>query len=119
MLEVTDSVKADVKSIKPFLLQLYRAETRHIKTKVLNQATNFELSTLIKILHFIANKEIKFAKSRIEELKKTRRLPYILQHFKTDESVKLLLSSTRSHQLDILKKIGLFIHILHSMFSEF
>jgi hypothetical protein len=118
MLEVTEAIKNSVNSIKPFLVKLYRAESRYKKNKVLRAASDHELSTLIKVLHFMANQEISFSKSKEKILIKSRRLPYIVEHFKTDKSVNLLLGSSRSQQLSILVRAGLFVHLLHAMFYE-
>jgi hypothetical protein len=115
---VTEDVKKDVHTFKPFLLRLYGATTKYQKNKILSSASEKELSLLIRILHYLTHKEIPIAKSRKEEVLKTRRLPYIVKHFKADASVTKLLGSNTKEQLQILKQVGLFEHILHAMFSE-
>jgi hypothetical protein len=118
MLPVTEDVKKDIKLIKPFLFRLYGAPTKYEKNKMLTAASDTELNLLIHILHYLTNKEIPFAKSRREELVKSRRLPFIVKHFNADSSVTKLLASHRQEQLQILKQIGIFKHILHALFSE-
>jgi hypothetical protein len=118
MHEVTEEVKTNVKLFKPFLVKLYVAESKYKKNQVLAAASDQELSLLIKILHFLSWKEIHIAKSRKEALLKTKRLSFIVAHFKADSSVTKLLASPRSEQLRVLKKVGLFNHLLHAMLYE-
>jgi hypothetical protein len=117
MLPLTPEVKRDIRAIKPFLSKLYKATSLHLRTKVLKDANDTELDNLIRVLHFVANKEIALSEEKRGHLLKSKKLPFISKTFSSDSDVNALLLESHSKKVSVLRKVGHYANLLHAMFQ--
>ena len=118
MIVLSEEVKKEIRDSKPFLLKLYHAKSKYQKKKLLQAASSQELQVIIKILHYIANKEISIRHSKIEHLKKSKRLPYLKATFENEKKSQKLLDGKKKNQIAALMNVGHFSHLLYSLFFE-
>jgi hypothetical protein len=102
MLPLTKEVQSEILGIKPFVAKLYRATTKHNSKKVLRAASDEELLTLSKLMHYIANKKVLLSKSKKAQLIRGRRMPFLIKNFQPES----VLSLPKSDQLKLLEGLS-------------
>ena len=106
MKPVTKEIEQDLKEIRPFLRKLTKATNKYYKNKVLSDASDSELSTLMHVLHFIANGEITLSKNKQDKLIKGKKMPHLAKRFKSDDELEKLLKLNKKQKLKLLRNVG-------------
>lgn len=103
---------------KGFLKDLYTGSGT-FNFKRLQNATDLQLTTLIKVLHFITNGEIKIKKSHFEKLTSENKINELRKYFESKVQAAKLLKEQRLKKLQILKKlVNFFPILLYPLFNE-
>jgi hypothetical protein len=118
MIPLTSEVKKEIRQSKPLLTKLYQATSRHFRNKILCASTDAEIDTVIKVMHYIANKEITLAEEKKEKLVKGRRMPFIKKNFTSDNDIDALLKSPREKKIQVLRSVGNYGDLFHNLFRD-
>jgi hypothetical protein len=103
---------------KVFLRTLY-SETPLKCKKLLYNASDTELSTLIKFLHFLANGEITIKRKNFEIIAEKKKLLLIKKTLESKNSLKRFLSQDRTTKLLFLNKLcDTYEPLLYALFNE-
>lgn len=103
---------------KGFLKKLYNG-SGSFNLKTLQNGSDLELSTLIKILHYITNGEIKIKKQHFDELTSHNKIHKLRHCFESKVQVLNLLKSERLQKLKALKPlVNSFSILLYPLFNE-
>ena len=104
---------------KTFLRELYEGESGVKKLRILNFATDSKLNTLLRLLHFIANGEIKIKRINFLVIQNHKKLQVIKKAVEKKASLKRLLNSDRETKLKFLKKLSaVYSVLLYCLFNE-
>lgn len=87
---------------KEFLRELYESNNLYRTKKLLENASDAKLNTLIRYFHFISNGEISIKKHHFELLSK-KQLNLIRKNFEKKSSLTNLLNEERSVKLKLIK----------------
>jgi hypothetical protein len=103
---------------KVFLRMLYNTDSPIAAKRVLNSAFDYQLNTLLKYLHFLANGKIKIKNSNFQAIS-ANKLTLIKKHVESNRSLKEIMSKTRPEKLQFLNKlIDLYSPLLYALFNE-
>jgi cell division protein FtsB len=104
---------------KSFLRELYEGEGRLKNNRILTFASDSKLNTLIRLLHFIANGEIKIKRVNFDVIQANKKLKIIKKTVEKRAAVNRLLQSERENKLKFLKSLsGIFSALLYCLFNE-
>ena len=104
---------------KGFLKSLYEGENRLKNNRILSVASDTKLDTLIRLLHFIANGEIKIKKENFDVINEHRKLNVLKRHVEKKSTLRRLLKSERADKLKFLRQLSLiYSSILYCLFNE-
>ena len=113
------SVKNQLVRDKEFLRELYEAKEPVKAKHVLNFASDSQISTLIKFLHFLSNGEITIKKENFDEISKARKIQVLKKFVETKAAVQRLLRNERKIKMNFLKKLTtVYPFLLHCLFNE-
>lgn len=103
---------------KVFLEELYCSNSASNSKRILNFASDNKLNTLIKLLHFISNGEIKLKREHFDKI--PRRLIVLLRkNFEKKSVCRQHLSAERLPKLKLLGKLtSIFQELLYPLFNE-
>jgi hypothetical protein len=102
---------------KGFLKTLYESQQILFTKKTLDSASDLELNTLIKILFYLSNGEIKITKDNFEKV--SSKIKVIRSFTEKRSNVVKLLKSARKDKLKFLHKLNPFWpNLFHSLFNE-
>ena len=114
-----DTFKAYCMRDRGFLKSLYEGENRLKNNKILNVASDTKLNTLIRLLHFISNGEIKILKENFEVIRDARKLNILKRHVEKKSTLIRLLKGERVDKLKFLKQFSsVYSSILYIFFNE-
>ena len=103
---------------KCFLKQLHQGNPLEGK-KLLQNAEDSELNTLIKFLHFLSNGEIKMKKENFEKVKESNKLKLLTKEVEKKSKVSNILKSPRKDKLKFLNKLlNIYPNLLDCLFTE-
>ena len=85
---------------KKFLLSLFQNE----QPNVLTNANDFQMNTVIRIVHLILNNEIELLEKNFKALKNSKRLKSLLQHFDSEKNFLKTLKLETETKRQLLKK---------------
>ena len=103
---------------KGFLKELYESDNSSRTIRILNFTNDSKLNTLIKLLHFISNGEIRIKKVNFEIIQNQKKLHLIKKAVEKKAALKRLLSSGRETKIKFLKKLSsVYSALLHSLFN--
>ncbi len=85
---------------KKFLLSLFQNE----QPNVLTNANDFQMNTVIRIVHLIFNNEIELLEKNFKALKNSKRLKSLLQHFDSEKNFLKTLKLETETKRQLLKK---------------
>ena len=104
---------------KVFLRQLYEGESVVKNNRILNFANDTKLNTLLRLLHFISNGEIKIKRVNFEAIQSHKKLQIIKRGVEKKAALKRLLNNDREAKLKFLKKLSsVYSAILYCLFNE-
>jgi hypothetical protein len=104
---------------KGFLRELYEGPNPLKNNRVLNGASDSQLNTLLKFLHFLSNGEIKMKKENFEILEKAKKLKLIKLKVEKKTHLKTILKAERKDKLKFLNKLcNLYSALLSTLFIE-
>ena len=89
---------------KTFLKELFESDSIVKSKQILTFATDAELNTLIKYLHFVSNGEIPIKKNNFEAVAK-KYLNVIKKNFEKKNNLQQLLQNSRKIKLILLIKV--------------
>ena len=114
-----DTVKSQLVRDKEFLRQLYEA-TDQVKAKqILTFASDPQINTLIKFLHFLSTGEITIKKENFEEVSKARKIQVLKRFVETKPAVQKMLKAERRLKMNFLQKLSsVYPFLLHCLFNE-
>jgi len=113
-----NQMKSLLQRDKEFLKNLFKSDSIQKSRRLINFATDSEITTLMKYLHFISNGEIPIKKENFNALEK-RHLQLIKKKFVNKQSLFQALQLSRKDKLQILLKlIKIFPHLLSPLFRE-
>ena len=114
-----DTLKSYLIRDKAFLRDLYEGEGRLKNNRILTFASDSKLNTLIRLLHFIANGEIKIKRVNFEVIQANKKLKLIKKNVEKRAAVNRLLKSERDQKLKFLKQLSsIFSALLYCLFNE-
>ena len=90
---------------KPFLGLLYKSNPMTAK-QILNHASDFDIKTLLNVVHFLAKGEIKIRREDVEKLNFSRKTSYLHKTFGTRSKVLQLSKSSRGDRINALTKLA-------------
>jgi len=97
---------------KKFLLSLFNGEKN-----VLNNATDIQMNTLIRIIHLILNNEIPLLETNFLALKRTKRMKTLIQNFNKQNNFLVSLKLTTELKRKLLQQYSAcYPHLLFSIF---
>ena len=114
-----DSLKNQLVRDKEFLRQLYETTEEQKPKQILTFASDQQLNTLIKFLHFLSNGEITMKKENFEQISKARKIHVLKKFVEKKSAVNEMLKAERRTKINFLKKLsGIYPFLLHSLFVE-
>ena len=114
-----DTVKNQLIRDKEFLRQLYESTDQHKVKHILTFASDPQLNTLIKFLHFLSNGEITIKKENFEEISKARKIQVLKRFVEKKTGVQEMLRAERRLKITFLKKLAtIYPFLLHCLFNE-
>ena len=114
-----DSVKSQLVRDKEFLRQLYETTEDPRAKQILTFASDQQLNTLIKFLHFLSNGEISMKKENFEQISKARKIQVLKRFVESKNSVQQMLKAERRIKINFLKKLSaVYSFLLHCLFNE-
>ncbi len=113
------SVKNQLIRDKEFLRQLYEAQEVPKSKHILTFASDSQINTLIKFLHFLSNGEITIKKENFDEISKARKIQVLKSCVEKKAAVQRLLKSERKIKINFLNKLApVYPFLLHCLFNE-
>ena len=104
---------------KGFLRELYEGPNPLKNNRVLTGASDSQLNTLIKFLHFLSNGEITMKKENFEIIENAHKLKLIKSKVEKKKHMNILLKSERKEKLKFLNKLcNLYSALLSTLFNE-
>jgi hypothetical protein len=104
---------------KGFLKQLYEGLDPKKNKKVLNNADDSELNTLIKYLHFLTNGEIKMKKECFKQIEESKKLKILRKTIEKKSKVQNFLKSSRINKIKFLfQLVNIYPALLYPLFNE-
>lgn len=112
------NVKSLMLRDKQFLKELYSGPNPLKNKRVLKSASDTELVTLVKVLHYIVIGQIKILKEHFENLKAKKKLKLLRNKFEKKNDLKIFLSSSRENKINILIQLSsLYPDLLYCLFN--
>jgi len=102
---------------KEFLKSLYDSNSVSKRKNILYFASDAQLNTLVKFLHFVSNGEIKVRKEDFDELSKSQ-VQLIRKHFESKAALKRLLKDRHQKLLNLTKLAPVFHSLLYTLFNQ-
>ena len=103
---------------KIFLKELYESNSKAKSKNILTFATDSEINTLIKYIHFVVNGTIKIKKDNFEAIGQ-RFLIISRKHFESKSSLQRLNQLLRKDKIKLLLKfIPIYNHLLAPLFIQ-
>jgi len=103
---------------KDWLEQLYSTNSLPNRKRLLINASDKKLDTLIKFFHLLSTGEIKMFKKNFEALKKAN-IVYLKRNFEKKSVLQNLLNSERELKIKKLQKLlSVFSFLLYTLFNE-
>ena len=105
---------------KEFLRNLYESNgnVALVKEK-LNYASDAELNTLLKFLHFLSKGDIRIKKLNFDAIIQSRKLLLIKRTVEKPKSIKQILTAERQAKIKFLRQLGAIYHnLLYALFNE-
>ena len=113
-----EQFKSILQRDKIFLKELYESNSRAKSKNILTFATDGEITTLVKYIHFVANGIIKIKKHNFEAIAQ-RHLSFSKKHFESKSSLQKLSQSNRKEKMKVLLKfIPIYNHLLAPLFNQ-
>ena len=113
-----DQMKSQLQRDKSFLKDLFKSDSIAYSKRILTFASDAEINTLLKYLHFVANGQIHIKKENFDRLTK-RHLSIIRQKIEEKAKIQTILQAQRKEKLQFLYKlITAFTHLLTPLFRE-
>jgi hypothetical protein len=113
-----EQFKAQLVRDKLFLKELYLSKSSSRSKRLLYFASDPEIATLLKYLHFISIGEIKIKKANFEALR-SYHLNAIKKNFEKKSKFQQVLRVSRKEKIKILSKFTSgFSHLLAPLFNE-
>jgi len=104
---------------KGFLRELFEGPNPLKNNRVLKGASDSQLNTLLKFLHFLSNGEIKMKKENFEIIERANKLKLIKSRVEKKKQLTTLLKSERKDKLKFLNKLcNLYSALLSTLFNE-
>ena len=104
---------------KGFLKSLYEGDNRLKNNRILNFASDTKLNTLIRLLHFIANGEIKIKKCNFDVIQSHKKINFIKRNVEKKAALQRLLKSEREQKIKFLKQLSsIYSALLYCLFNE-
>jgi hypothetical protein len=114
-----ESMKSLLVRDKGFLRELYEGPNPLKNTRVLKGASDTQLNTLIKFLHFLSNGEITMKKENFEVIEKANKLKLIKSKVEKKKQMNILLKSERKDKLKFLNKLcNIYSALLFTLFNQ-
>ena len=114
-----DTVKNQLVRDKEFLRQLYDTTEDSKAKQILTFASDQQLNTLIKFLHFLSNGEITIKKENFEQISKARKIQVLKRFVEKKSGVQQMLKAERRIKINFLKKLSIvYPFLLHCIFNE-
>jgi hypothetical protein len=104
---------------KGFLRELFEGPNPLKNNRVLKGASDSQLNTLIKFLHFLANGEITMKKENFEIIEQAHKIKMIKGRVEKKKNMNYLLKSERKEKLKFLNKLcNVYNALLATLFNE-
>lgn len=114
-----DTVKTQLVRDKEFLRQLYESQSQAQANQILIFASDPQLNTLIKFLHFLSTGEITIKKENFNKINQAKKVQVLKKFVEKKTSVQQMLRSERKLKINFLKKLSsIYPFLLHSLFNE-
>lgn len=103
---------------KGFLKELYEGPNPLKNARILNNASDTQLNTLIYYLHFLTCGDIKITKANFNEIEKCKKLHLLKSKVEKMSNVKFLINGPRAEKLLFLKKLSIvYPNLLYGLFN--
>ena len=114
-----ETVKGQLVRDKQFLRQLYETRDQPKVKHLLTFASDGQLNTLIKFLHFLSTGEITIRKENFEEISKSRKIQVLKNFVEKKSAVQQMLKTERKIKLNFLNKLSsVYPFLLFCLFNE-
>jgi hypothetical protein len=98
-----------------FLFQLCELRSGE-KIRLIDQATLEEIDVLLCVLRLILKKEIPIKPEHFDKMKRSQRLPHLLEHFLDDHNFRILKATTLEKKKSVLRHITTYKELLTVLF---
>ena len=113
-----EHLKSLLQRDKTVLKELYLSNSKSKSKNILTFASDSELNTLMKYLHFVSNGVIPIKKHNFEAVE-PKYLSAVKKHFEKKASLQNNLNSNRKNKLSVvIKLIPSFNHLLAPLFNQ-
>ena len=113
-----ETLKAYFIRDKLFLRLLFEGSNPLKNRRIILAASEGEIETLIKFLHYLANGKIKITAQNFNFLKRSRKFSYLRKTFESEKSLQhLLISDDLSKRSAVLKLGNTFQYLLFPLFN--
>lgn len=114
-----DTVKSQMLRDKEFLRSLNEAVDAPKANQILIFASDPQLNTLLKFLHFLATGEITIRKENFDHISRARKIQVLKKFVETKAGVQRMLKADRKIKISFLKKLStVYPFLLHCLFNE-
>lgn len=114
-----DTVKNQLVRDKEFLRQLYETHNQVQANQIIIFASDPQLNTLIKFLHFLSTGEITIKKENFSEISRAKKVQILKKFVEKKTSVQQMLRSERKLKINFLKKLStIYPYLLYCLFNE-
>ena len=114
-----ETVKGQLVRDKEFLRQLYETRDQPKVKHLLTFASDGQLNTLIKFLHFLSTGEITIRKENFDHISRARKIQVLKKFVETKAGVQRMLKADRKIKISFLKKLStVYPFLLHCLFNE-
>ena len=113
---MSSDFRSDLLSCKRFLKDLYLCKSKYKRSKILDQASSFELNTVLKIVGSIAKQNIPLNIHFKSQISRSKRMPMIAL-LESENELKKLLNASREEKIKYLKRLSIFPLLFHYLFE--
>ena len=114
-----DTVKNQFIRDKEFLRALYEASEAPKANQLLIFASDPQLNTLLKFLHFLSTGEITIRKENFDQISQAKKIQVLKKFVEKKAAVQRMLKADRKIKISFLKKLStVFPYLLYCLFNE-
>jgi hypothetical protein len=117
MLPVTKEIEQEIAAIRPLMRKLTKATNKYFKNKALEDASDSDLKTFCKVLHYIAHGEIHLSEDKKEALFSGKKMKKLAKHFTAETDLAKVMKLNKKQKITLLRNVGHYGDLLHLLWQ--